>query len=333
MSISHCISHLFHLDDQGSQALALNPQEQASADLVETLSLELKQAYLGRINREYGCFAEGAEAPALAGWLQQLEQGSLDFQPLSEQLATALQQQLVEQGAELRGHLILFLEEQHGQRALYLFLVSQRPALRINSRQQLEQVLTLDLGASLLALKVDLSQWRSESTGAYLSLVAPRSGKGLAEILRQLAGFSGSVDKSAATRDFLEQVEHFSRQVDEEQVSDFRNQVVAYCVEQDLKDQPVEIDRLSQAVDAVDTGAFSSYLADNLPGAESGLLLDRRSLQRYVKFAGREKDLAISFSSSQLNRRVHYDSDRDTLSISGLPKMLRSQLLGYQKKG
>jgi len=333
MSISHCISHLFHLDDQGQQGLALREQEHASGDLVEGLALDLKQAYLGRINREYGSFAGGPEAPPLAGWLQQLEQGEMEFVPLSRQIATALQQQLKEQETELRGHLVLFLEEQHGQRALYLFLVSQRPAVRIDSQQQVEQVLTLDLGASLLALKVDLTQWQSESPGAYLSLVAPRSGKGLAEILHQLAGFADTVDKSAATRDFLEQVEHFSRQVDEEQVGDFRNQVVAYCVEQDLKDEPVAIDRLCQSVDAVDAGAFSSYLADNLPGSEGGLLLDRKSLQRYVKFAGREKDLAISFSSSQLNRRVHYDSDKDTLSITGLPKMLRSQLLGYGKKG
>ena len=90
--------------------------------------------------------------------------------------------------------------------------IEQVAAVRIDSQQQVEQVLTLDLGASLLALKVDLTQWQSESPGAYLSLVAPRSGKGLAEILRQLAGFADTVDKSAATRDFLEQVKKIFRQ-------------------------------------------------------------------------------------------------------------------------
>jgi nucleoid-associated protein len=91
----------------------------------------------------------------------------------------------------------------------------------------------------------------------------------------------------------------------------------------------VEIDGLSQALDGVDSAGFSSYLADHLPGGDGRLLLDRKSLQRYVKFAGRERDLAISFSSHQLNRRVHYQAETDTLSITGLPKMLRSQLLGH----
>jgi nucleoid-associated protein len=58
-------------------------------------------------------------------------------------------------------------------------------------------------------------------------------------------------------------------------------------------------------------------------------MVDRRSLRRYVKFTGREKDLAISFSSSQLNSRVHYNPDKDTLSIDGIPRALREQLLRH----
>jgi nucleoid-associated protein len=60
-------------------------------------------------------------------------------------------------------------------------------------------------------------------------------------------------------------------------------------------------------------------------------VVDRRSLRRYVKFAGREKDLAISFSSYQLDERVRYDVEGDTLHISGIPAALRKQLLGHIK--
>ena len=61
------------------------------------------------------------------------------------------------------------------------------------------------------------------------------------------------------------------------------------------------------------------------------LQVDRRSLRRYVKFTGREKDLAVSFNSYQLNKRVSYDVDTDTLSIEGVPSALRKQLLEHLK--
>lgn len=329
MSIIHCITHQLHLDESGAPALRLRNTELAVDEVLESLAAELKRAYLGRINREHGRFSEEIRDSGLAHELEQFVTGQQDFVALSRQLAQQLLQLLQEQGSELRGHLLLFLEQQHEQQALYLFVISQRIANRINDQQEVEPVLTLDFGASMMALKVDLGLWRGDEGGAYLSM-SPSRARGMAELLQQLAGFSAGVDKAAATRDFLERIETFSQKLPEEQVGEFRNQVVNYCVEQDLQDAPVAINDLSQALDGVDSAAFSNYLADHLPAGDDRLLLDRRSLQRYVKFAGRERDLAISFSSHQLNKRVHYQAETDTLSITGLPKMLRSQLLGHK---
>jgi len=61
-------------------------------------------------------------------------------------------------------------------------------------------------------------------------------------------------------------------------------------------------------------------------------MMDRRSLRGYVKFTGRQKDLTISFSSSQLNSRAHYNPDKDTLSIDGITRALRDQLLRHLNK-
>ncbi|TVO76887.1 nucleoid-associated protein [Sedimenticola selenatireducens] len=328
MAITHFISHHFHLNEQAEPSVHLRETELAVDDLTETLAMDLKRAYLSRVNRQHGQFSGEAETAGLAGWLDGLLQEKSDFLAFSGQVANQLLALLKEQEVELRGHLVLFLEQQFDQQALYLFVVNQRIATRINEQQAVEPVLTLDLGASLMAIKVDLTQWKGEG-GAYLSMTASRAGKGGATLLEQLTGFSEGIDKAAVTRDFLERIELFSQNLPEEQVNDYRSQVVSYCMEQDLQDEPVEIGGLSQAVEGVDPSVFSSYLADNLPSGNSKLLLDRKSLQRYVKFAGREKDLAISFSSYQLNKRIHYQADSDTLSITGLPKTLRSQLLGH----
>ncbi len=331
MAIIHFITHHFHLNEQADPAVHRRESELAVDDLTETLAMDLKRAYLSRVNRQHGQFSEG-ESAGLADGLEGLLQEKISFVEFSEQVANQLLCLLKDQEIELRGHLVLFQEQQFDQQALYLFIVNQRIATRINEQQEVEPVLTLDMGASLMAIKVDLTQWRSDEGGAYLSLTASRAGKGGATLLEQLAGFSEGIDKAAVTRDFLERIELFSQKLPEEQVNDYRNQVVSYCMEQDLQDEPVEITGLAKVVEGVDPSIFSSYLADNLPSGNSKLLLDRKSLQRYVKFAGREKDLAISFSSYQLNKRIHYQADTDTLSITGLPKMLRSQLLGHVKE-
>jgi nucleoid-associated protein len=95
---------------------------------------------------------------------------------------------------------------------------------------------------------------------------------------------------------------------------------------QDRQDEPVDVRELSFALDDIDREAFVSTVEQEQP-----FYIDRRSMQRYVKFSGREKDLSISFSSSQLNDRVVFDAGSDTLSIKGLPKALRDQLLGHLK--
>ena len=219
MAITHFISHHFHLNEQAEPSVHLRETELAVDDLTETLAMDLKRAYLSRVNRQHGQFSGEAETAGLAGWLDGLLQEKSDFLAFSGQVANQLLALLKEQEVELRGHLVLFLEQQFDQQALYLFVVNQRIATRINEQQAVEPVLTLDLGASLMAIKVDLTQWKGEG-GAYLSMTASRAGKGGATLLEQLTGFSEGIDKAAVTRDFLERIELFSQNLPEEQVNE-----------------------------------------------------------------------------------------------------------------
>ncbi|MCW8889641.1 MAG: nucleoid-associated protein, partial [Sedimenticola sp.] len=269
MAITHFITHHFHLNEQAEPAVHLRETELAVDDLTETLAMDLKRAYLSRVNRQHGQFSRSETSGGMADGLAELLQEKVSFSEYSVQLANQLLALLKEHELELRGHLVLFQEQQFDQQAFYLFIVNQRIATRINEQQAVEPVLTLDLGASLMAIKVDLSQWQADEGGAYLSLTASRAGKGGVTLLEQLAGFSEGIDKAAVTRDFLERIELFSQNLPEEQVNDYRSQVVSYCMEKDLQDEPVEIGGLSQVVEGVDPSAFSSYLADNLPSGNS----------------------------------------------------------------
>ena len=116
MAITNFITHQIHINESGGLTARLRESEIAADETIETLTAELKQAYLSRINREHGRFSEESEASGLALWLDELEQGQQSFLQFSEQLMKQLVQLLEEQGSEIRGHLILFIEQQHEQR-------------------------------------------------------------------------------------------------------------------------------------------------------------------------------------------------------------------------
>lgn len=331
MSVSHFIVHHLCSGSEADVVLKLGQEDHQAATVSQELADELKHAYLGRISREHGKFStEGAASPlvsGLEGYLAE-DQGFVEF---TQQLMAQLKIALEGQGQELDAHAIFFVERSFDNRFFYLFLASHKVSYAIGDDLAVQANHFLDLGPSLYGIKVDLTEWKKDQNYAYLSLIAPRGNKALSEIFYQLTGFSDGVDKEGSTRAFLEGVEAFSKQLPEDQVHEYRNQVVEYCMEQDGRDAPVDFHGLSEAVDGVDTDEFVRFMADHYPGSENEVMMDRRSLRSYVKFAGREKDLAISFSSHQLNNRVHYNPDNDTLSINGIPKALRNQLLGHMR--
>ena len=184
----------------------------------------------------------------------------------------------------------------------------------------------------MFGIKVDLHEWLMAKHYAYLSFVPPRGSRGLADSFTALTGFTAGLDKADSTEAFLAGVEAFAKHVDQDQVTSYRNQVVDYCAHQEQRDAPVDLHELSRSVEGIDGDRFSQFMSYYTPERDNTLMVDRRSLRRYVKFAGREKDLAISFSSYQLNSRVHYNPDKDTLSIEGIPRALRDQLLKHMNQ-
>lgn len=328
MPISHFILHQISREAPSGGQVTLRQQEIETSERLDVFVDELRSAYLGRLGREHGSFASDEEGACLARLLQQVDEGRLGFVQLTEAFVQQMLQGIESLNIEFSGHLLFIQEQRHAGDLFYLFVVQHRSSTAIGPDLELQPVHYIDLGASLMVVKVDLSEWKRTGASAYLSLTTPRGNRELSALFRQLTGFGHGVNKVDDTRLFLESVEAFSKSVSDEQATELRHQVVDFCMEQEQQDEPVAMDALSRSLTAVDSGAFSNYLADSLPG-QSELLVDRKSLRQYVKFSGRERDLAISFSSSQLNNRVHYNQDTDTLSVSGLPKALRDQLLAH----
>ncbi len=59
----------------------------------------------------------------------------------------------------------------------------------------------------------------------------------------------------------------------------------------------ISISGLSKSLDDIDATTFVREVTGRNPQRDEDVMIDHRSLRRHVKFSGREKDLAISFSS------------------------------------
>ena len=334
MPITHAIAHQLHRGADTPAQLSLRADELATEGASEALLAKLKGSFLARISREHGSFATEGDTALLPRLLQQFLDDKLDFITLSRDFTTALQTQLDEAKIELDAHLLFFIEKSFDHHLFTLFIARQSESLTVNDELEITSSYAIDNGPSLFGIKVDLVEWRERKNYACLSLIPPRGNPLLSEAFYGLTGFSNGIDKEAATLAFLEGVEAFAKEVPQEQQKEYRNQVVEYCIEQDGQDAPVKLEELAKVVEGINPDEFVRIVASHTGGEneseqEQELVVDRRSLRRYVKFAGREKDLAISFSSYQLDDRVRYDVDSDTLHITGIPKALKKQLLGH----
>ncbi len=332
MPISHAIAHHLQRHSDTPASTSLRREELHPEGETEALLNTLKASFLARISREHGSFDSAGEAAPLPQLLGQFLDGKLDFIKLSLDFTRRLQEKLDEAKIDFDAHLLFFVEKSFDHHIFTLFITRQRESLTLNEQLQVSTSYAIDSGPSLFGIKVDLAEWRERKDYAYLSLIPPRGNPPLAESFYQLTGFSNGIDKEAATLAFLEGVEAYAREVPAEQQRNYRDQVVQYCIEQEERDTPVRLESLAQSIEGVDPENFVRTIARHSPSEtdeQAGLVMDRRSLRRYIKFAGREKDLAISFSSYQLNERVRYDEQSDTLHISGLPKALKKQLLSH----
>jgi len=329
MSSTHLIAHQLSIGSGKPSSIKLGNKEIPQNDQTQKLINEIKSGFLGRLSRQHGNFAQESEASPLSHGLTEYLEEKTSFIEMTGQLIEHFKTMLSESEQVIDTHAICFAEENGDTQFFYLILASMKSAFTISDELTIKPAQFLDLGPSLFGIKVDITEWIKNKNYAYLSLVPPRGNRELIDIFHALTGFSRGLDKVESTDNFLAGVEAFSQQVPQDQVDTYRKQVVDYCVDQDERDNPVDLRDLSHAVEGIDSNSFTQFMSDYTADDENALMMDRRRLRRYVKFTGREKDLAISFSSSQLNNRVQYNPNSDTLSIKGIPRALRDQLLQH----
>ncbi len=332
MATSQLIAHHLFCNGEQPATLALRDQVQEEGPHKESLLDKLKSSFMVRLTRRHGSFLAEDEA-CLPAELNAYLADERSLTEVSQHFMQALAKQLEQQSLSLNAHFLFFTEKAFDHHHIfYLFVAHQSESLAISEQLEVCPSYVIDTGATMFGIKVDLAEWKGDRQYAYLSSVPPKGDAPLVELFDQLTGFHHGINKQESTTQLLEGIEQYVKQLPDQHANEVRDQVVEYCTEKEKSDEPVTIPGLSEVLNGIDCDQFIRQMATHNPKVEDEpVMIDRRALQRYVRFSGREKALAISFSSAQLNDRVIYDKESDTLTIKGLPKGLRDQLLRHLK--
>ena len=337
MPTTHFIAHRLKKQIDDDADLLLRDSELADDGPQSSLFESLKTSFNSRVSRKHGNFDDEVQPSILAKKLPDFLDDDKIFKALTVDFMQGLKQIMDEQNGEINAHFLFFIEEQDKQKVFYLFIVNQTELLTITEQLEIAPTYSIDTGSTVCGVKVNLNDWQERPKYHYLTLVPPKGNEIFSDALHDLSGFGNNIDRAKATKAFLENVEAFASQVPEEKQKEYRETIIEYCEEQEAKDEAVDIQALSKNIEGIDCEAFVRQMLPHNPKQdedeeEAELLIDKRSLRKYVKFSGRDRDLSITFSSFQLNDSIFYEPQDGTLLIKNLPKSLKKQLEAHVKK-
>jgi|GEM_PF-2646972 len=308
----------------------------AVLDILHSKLRGTQQKRLGRIDS-----SEENESPlpdALRAW----DSGDIDFDKLSWIIAESFKDELQGTSGEdgkkgwddkFRGHLMIASQLLFEQRTLWVYWLQERETWEVSSEGELQSVASIDITTLRYAASIQVSSWIKDPQAFALTLVTAR---GVAELT---AGFETTFcltdeqDKAAETGRFLDVVEGYAELLeDDKQAAETRKEVVNYCLDKAKSGEEADIKELSGQLNPDKPEAFANFVYEHDQGARPPANPDAKSLRSYVRFAGRDKDISISFSSHLVGDSISFDAAQNSLTLNQLPEALRDQLQRHLNK-
>jgi len=328
--------HIYTLLREGAQTpvqlhkpdadVGSKPATTALLDMLQSKLRSTQQKRLGRMDPE----AEAAAKPlpcALRAWHDQ----SADFDKLSWAIAESFEEGLRDWDDSFRGHLVVATQEMFEQRFLWVYWLQEREAWEVDEQGALRVVAAVDTGQLRYAANVQVSTWAKDPEALSLTLVTARGVPELTHTFENAFQLIDEQDKEAQTGRFLEVVEGYTELLDDDQAAETRKEVVNYCLDKAKSGEEADIKELSGLLNPAEPEAFTNFVYEHDQELRPPANPDAKSLKAYVRFAGRDKDLSISFSSHLVGHGVTYNATENSLLLEQLPAALKDQLERHLK--
>ena len=300
----------------------------------EALHKQMKRLFNAKPGKKFGRFSDDIGESPFSSWLKDYLEGKQGFAAMSSRVFDQWQELLSGCQEEHHGHLMLVHEALADTEVVYLLVIEADSAMRFDGDQALDATDVLSLSRLNLALRIELTDWqRDDGTNGdshYLTLVHARGSAEPGELFIRLCGFTNQVDVEKETLTFLDAVEAFAKNEPPDKAGEVRGRAYEFCKEQHALGEPVAIEALSGYLDQDQPERFREFAGKTTELPESGVLHpDHRKVKKLVRIGGSGGGMSVSFSSDLMNQAIYYDRDKDSLTITRLPKVLREQLQRY----
>jgi len=292
---------------------------------------QAKQGLNKSAQKRFGFFDTEAENKQLVGLMNNWQAEQMSFLSFANKSAAFLQQQLDTSDTPFEYSVIFAHESVLEQHYLYVLAVPMKEMLQTTDTLEPMYVEVIDSAKLSYALRLHLEQF-TDGSPKYLTQIAAKGAKDINDSFNAFSTFKEGIDVKAETEEFIQIVEGYTKELDEEAQKDVKTQIMEYCVEQDQIGVPVLLDELSEQLDEEAPAKFAEYVSANQQQAKKEIHTDRAQLKRYMRYFGRDNSLSINFSSERLGNDIFYSPDAGSLRIENVPKALKKQLAGFSDK-
>ncbi len=361
MSLKHFVTHQISKESKDPATLVSSEQEadlelDNLAHFYAQTSAQLKGVFTQRSGKRYGVFHP--EITQVRALIQDWQAERQTFIALTRRISKQFANSLDNSELAIEGYLAFFLEQLADSDRLYIFHLRRKTSVSINPDMTLTETHYLDFSNTGFGVMLNLTDWLADDDSKYLTFSFGRGDKPVQNHFAECIGFTDTLNTAAETEAFLEIVDQFSHTLPPEQGFECKAKVVDYCMEQDMRGEPVVFeelaDYLSNEINAEPAKAFSHYIIDKqkerqqearkslspeqlaAQGASTDvvaeaikteLIPDRKKLKGFIRYSGKNKDLSLSFSASMLEKQeIVFDGISNELRITKVPESLLKQL-------
>ncbi len=335
-----------------------NADDGALAPYYEQAASQLKDILRQRSGKCYGVFSD--EQPIVSGLIKDWQNDGISFQVFSKRITEHLSTTLDSSKFEIDGYLAYFYETLADHDKLYIFHLRLKESVSVSADMSLTETRYIDFSNSGFGVCINLTNWQQDSDSKYITFSFGRGDKPLQNHMSASIGFTDALNTEAETEEFLSIVDEYSQTLPEEQRFEYKAKVVDYCMEQDLRGDPVVFhelsDHLASETEAHPAEAFSNFiiekkketrqqpdnsslnpeqqavqeasLNEGSKAIKAELIPDRKQLRGFIRYSGKNKDLSISFSANLLGEAIEFDATNKRLIINSIPDSLLKQLNG-----
>ena len=287
---------------------------------------ELYDLYNRRATKSHGKFTTAEGYPTEDQVRDYVEDPEPDFLRLTTRMMETLRNQAQARSASTGGHVLFAHFQREARDFLLVAIVSDKLSAALTSQSDMKDVSHLDLEGFRFAGRINLTAWAAKEE-RYISFL---KGKGdVSEYFRQFLGCDSVVQDRVDTTNLVNALKEFVTETGMPEVegNEFLARAKAICERASRNREEIEFEALANELMPKDPKPLKDHLAHTDRGLSDGFIPDRRALASLVRFRGSTKQWKVEFDRDAVsNRSVIYDANANTLTLTGLPEDLVSQL-------